>query len=323
MATSHQAVAHAWANQTGRQRTGFNIYYDGPTIFSYGRHFPIARICDDGETDRPTILFTSKGYSRSTAKHKSYISRAIDHHHYRVFSVNDVLARKPAEHLKNWECSIEDARESIGKAKRARKNASWYIDDAERAVKRCNDYSTAFGLGMSTVTMESLDATAAEIAARAETMRREAEIARAKAEREAVLRNRENLRAWLDGKNIYPPYTKVPYVRVNGDQVETTWGARVPLPDALQAWKLMKSARAERITFEATPDDMGGYVDDSQLRVGDFRISTITPTGMRVGCHFIPFKAAKMAAIKAGIEVDPSTVNDLARWADDGGRTMQ
>lgn len=38
-------VAHLWAHQTqdhARNKLG-NFYFDGATIYSYGRHFPIAR----------------------------------------------------------------------------------------------------------------------------------------------------------------------------------------------------------------------------------------------------------------------------------------
>lgn len=287
---NHNEVAHAWANQTGRACKGFNMFYEDRTIYSYGYHFPIARICDDGECADPAILFASKGYSVSTAKHKSIVSRAIDHHHYRVFVVENVNARTPAQHLANWEASIKQAREAMGRAKRARKNASWYLDDAEQCANRCNEYSDAFNLGLSRVSLETLDAAAGEAIARAEAMRKEAELARAKAERERALRDRERLRAWLQGADVFPPHTRVPYVRVKGDAVETTWGATVPLHDALGLWGMMKHARATHSAREFL-----------EKRIGDFRLTSVTPTGARVGCHYIPFKYAQLAAYAAGL----------------------
>lgn len=61
-------------------------------------------------------------------------------------------------------------------------------------------------------------------------------------------------------------------------------------------WQLMKQARAEHVTFSGRGDD------GSTTRIGDFTLSQITPTGMRVGCHFIPFKFAQIAACAAGLE---------------------
>lgn len=293
---NHNEVAHAWANQTGRARRGFNMYYEGHTIFSYGDHFPIARIVDEaGSSGAPgLILFTSRSYSTSTAKHKTYTSRAIDHHRYTVLVVHNVRPIGPNDHRDNYERLIRAAKDALGKAARARKYASFHLDDAERFIRTANEYSARFGLGVPEVTKETLDEAAAAIAKRAEEMRAAAELERARAARARALRERDDLRAWLRGADVYPPHTRVPYVRVKGDEVETTWGAKVPLADAMIAWAAMKEARAEHIT-------LGRCEDGSSLRVGDFTVSQITPTGMRVGCHFIPFKFAQLAACAAGI----------------------
>lgn len=60
-------VAHIWAaqsQQSGRNAQG-NFYFEGQTIYSYGRHFPIATIVGND------VLFTDKSYSNTTAKHIS------------------------------------------------------------------------------------------------------------------------------------------------------------------------------------------------------------------------------------------------------------
>jgi hypothetical protein len=68
----------------------------------------------------------------------------------------------------------------------------------------------------------------------------------------------------------------------------------VPLNEALRAWSLMKAARDEHRELCVTPQ--GG------LRVGDFSVEAINETGMRIGCHFIPYRFAKLAAVNAGID---------------------
>lgn len=288
---NHNEVAHHWANRTGRKCRGFNMFYEGRTIYSYGPHFPIARIVEEIEAERETILLTTKGYSISTSKHISYTRRAIDTHRYAVFHVYDVQARTPQSHLANWERMIADARESLDKASRARTRASLYLDSALNSVGNANAYNEAFRLGLNPVTVESLNDAAADIARRAEEMRAQAELERAKASRARALRERETLRAWLNGADVYPPHTRVPYVRVKGDEVETTWGARVPLVDALRAWGAMKYARAHH---SAVPRESVGSL-------GGFSVTEVSPIGMRVGCHFIPFKFAQLAACAAGL----------------------
>jgi len=54
-----------------------HLYIEGDTIYSYGSHFPIAqRIVLGGET---AYLFTTGGYSTTTARHKSLVRHAIRH----------------------------------------------------------------------------------------------------------------------------------------------------------------------------------------------------------------------------------------------------
>lgn len=67
---NNQQIAEAFARgaTTGK---GSNLFIDGKTIYSYGRHFPVATRTARG------MLFTSRGYSRTTAKHKGMVWRAI------------------------------------------------------------------------------------------------------------------------------------------------------------------------------------------------------------------------------------------------------
>lgn len=37
-------VCHYWANQIQPEGRAGNVYFDGPRIYSYGRHFCMARI---------------------------------------------------------------------------------------------------------------------------------------------------------------------------------------------------------------------------------------------------------------------------------------
>lgn len=52
---------------------GSNMFIDGDTIYSYGRHFPIARRMPDG-----TINFTTRKYSQSTTIQTSKVRSSLD-----------------------------------------------------------------------------------------------------------------------------------------------------------------------------------------------------------------------------------------------------
>lgn len=74
---SPDMVAHLWANksQSSARNSNRSFYFEDDTIYSYGRHFPIARhATHKGE---PCILFTVRDYSPTTSNHKSMVRRAI------------------------------------------------------------------------------------------------------------------------------------------------------------------------------------------------------------------------------------------------------
>ena len=63
---TNREVAQAFAN--GKQKgKSLHMFIDGDTIYSYGYHFPIAR------RFQGVILFTNKGYSQTTARHKTLV----------------------------------------------------------------------------------------------------------------------------------------------------------------------------------------------------------------------------------------------------------
>src|SRR5687768_2307948 len=72
---NNSEVPHIWAQQSqpsGRNSNG-NIYFEGATIYSYGRHFPMATI------EGNDVFLTKKTYSNSTAKHLNKTWSAISH----------------------------------------------------------------------------------------------------------------------------------------------------------------------------------------------------------------------------------------------------
>jgi len=68
-------VARLWINQSqddARNRRG-NFYFNGLTIYSYGRHFPIAKL----DPEHKVVFITTKDYSRTTGGHIGEVSSAI------------------------------------------------------------------------------------------------------------------------------------------------------------------------------------------------------------------------------------------------------
>lgn len=89
--SSREEVSHEWAKQfaggidSDRHGRAGNVYFEGATIYSYGSHFPIARILRvPSERQRkrdpdaiPVVLFNSDDWSPSTAQHKTIVRCAL------------------------------------------------------------------------------------------------------------------------------------------------------------------------------------------------------------------------------------------------------
>lgn len=69
-------VAHIWMHQTQEESRCRSIFHEGKSIYSYGRHYEIARHVEtlSGE---PMILFNRDSNSRTTEKHKDTVQMAI------------------------------------------------------------------------------------------------------------------------------------------------------------------------------------------------------------------------------------------------------
>jgi hypothetical protein len=71
-------IAHIFAHEAGRNVKCRNGFVDNNVIFSFGRHFPIAKRYVDTK-GKTTIFFTLDTYSSTTSKHISDVWRATQH----------------------------------------------------------------------------------------------------------------------------------------------------------------------------------------------------------------------------------------------------
>ena len=299
---NHNDVAHAWAHQTGRHRKGFNMFYEGATIYSYGYHFPIATHAQTAQ-GHPVVLMTTAGYSVSTAKHKNYVARAI--RHLEVIRVPHLMRGHPPQvdneaAAREWYAAIASALRS---AERARKHKAFHVSEAQYLIDQHNTYANAFALVGTRhfPVLLSLETFGAQYAEMQGAIRQEREAAAERQRLEGLARaieDKARLRDWLKGvEGVHAPRTLRPMVRVKGDMLQTTWGVSVPLEDALRVYEHAKRMNAMP---RETPDD---GLCDIVGSVGSFGDAYVSRTGnIRVGCHTIPFRYARMAACLAGIE---------------------
>lgn len=137
-------VFHLWANQSRNSAKSGNVFFEGPTIYSYGYHFPIATLktLEDGT---PIALFNPDRYSVTTAKHKSKAQGAVhsrtrhDIDSRRWGSVNGradlerELAAQAVINAKKTDYAKQEKREAAKRARERKKLDA--MDILERAEK--------------------------------------------------------------------------------------------------------------------------------------------------------------------------------------------
>jgi hypothetical protein len=120
--TSHADIAERFSKGAISGKAS-SMFIDGDTIYSYGYHFPIARHTKLLFKAQQVVLFNSRGYSSSTARHKMRTAQAL-----RSFFLLEVFGADEKNVNDQFNQNNHDIQEAIGKMQRARTNNSkiWY-----------------------------------------------------------------------------------------------------------------------------------------------------------------------------------------------------
>lgn len=69
MAKTHHEVARLWAAQSVPSAKGSNLFFEGDTIYSYGYHWPLAKLVRLDDTGTCVALLNNVWYSPTTNRH--------------------------------------------------------------------------------------------------------------------------------------------------------------------------------------------------------------------------------------------------------------
>lgn len=272
--SNHKEVCHFWANQVQSSGKSGNVFFDGPTIYSYGSHFPMATLIDD------VAVFTTERYSTTTAKHLSE-ARYAANHLKQIFVVHPL--DKAIDQVKETESQIAAL---LGKASRARKNKDWYIKEAMSKAENFNTFAT--------LKKESVRITTGFNAADLKTLL--AEFAEDDRKRDAAEKRRvdheqkKQRAAWRAGRGNFCNGSMM--LRITGDEVHTSQGARIPVDAAKALWPII-----ERVRSNGTKGDY-----ETGLDLGNYRLTKIRRDGsILVGCHDIPYAELALIAAQLGL----------------------
>jgi hypothetical protein len=285
-------VAHVWAQQSqpeGRNGGG-SLFFDGPSIYSYGSHFEIARFVT--RRRRRCVLLTNRASSVTTTGHVSQVRRAIPGD-VPVFTIQPGLTARDARRA--YAARIRD---NLSLASRARLRAESYLSEARAAYDEALAYAQFFGLEWSNhiklpddMAQAMADARAAGKIAAAKQAKRDA------AKRRALqLKHSSDFLVWRETGGQYCPSCYYPtdgssllaYNRAE-DQVETSHGASVPGDHARRAWPIIKRMRADGVS-----------IPDRPIRLGHFAVDRINGD-LSIGCHRITWAEAERVADKLGL----------------------
>lgn len=300
-------VAHLWAAQGKPGAKGSNLFFEGPVIFSYGHHFPIANIIPATKARPRVILFTSRDYSVTTAKHKGQVRRAIPDSDI-CFTVPKVRADfggvESIDHNANARYLRAQVIEAQSKALRATKYAKEYADSAREALEALRGYLGYFGRYITpNADRAALRAfarkplwTARELAKIGAKIERGAALEAAREAREAAKRAEAAkelipaLEAWAAGTGEYrsgfynlPCRLRVVMAEHGPDRiVETSHGANVPLAAAIM---LLGAWQAGAVELGA--------------KIGPYTVEAVTPELITIGCHKIDRVEAERVIVPA------------------------
>ncbi len=260
---SPQQVCHLFANQLqteARTPTG-NLFFDSENLYSYGRHFCIARFVD---TD--TLLFTERGYSNTTAKHISYARHATNH-------IKKIYCAYPTgAHSQNFDYWEKDAKNLLTKLKNARKQ-ELYLVDLVRIKDKVNTYVEYFKIRIP-LTLESVLSITdkSEVIEYLESKQKIMDQEKAEAEAIYKAKHEEELELWRNFERQKMHLRDgFDYIRKDKNKFETSQGVTIPISVGLRFYRNIKQIK----------------VNDEFL---GFTIKEITNEYISIGCHRITFK---------------------------------
>lgn len=277
---STSEVFHYWANQVQSEGRAASVFFEGPKLYSYGRHFCIARILPSG-----VVAFTTRDYSVTTSKHKSQARSAARH-------LRTVYCNDPSD---NAQANTTHARHAIRDALHAstRKGTRYTTRDAHKAralriAEDANVYLAALPaderqgvLPLDTTDLEKVREHLDAIEAAEKRLREEQHAARLADLQSSLAEWRAGVILSRSGLSALPVA-----LRINTDatEVQTSHGASIPLADALKLWPIIERVRASEHDYEPGAP------------VGPYSLTKIRRDGsLVVGCHDIAY--AEVSAI--------------------------
>lgn len=286
---------HVWASQSQDEGRAGNVFFVGATCYSYGHHFPMATIVRNTRGD-VAALFTTSSYSMTTSRHLSEARSAVSH--LPRFKVDRMYLESAthggaAQH-KATEASYRAAVEAhLLKGARARFRADAYLDAALEDARTFNAYAEFYSIK---ARIELDAASVRQLTERAlatDKAHKAAAASKLKADRARWAIDLESWRKGEDVAHVYGWQNLPTALRVVGDEIQTSRGARVPVSVARGLWDLVNLARDSNRAHT-----LAGH----PIMVGPYALTSISANGdLKIGCHDIAYAELERMARTLGL----------------------
>ena len=241
--------------ETGRTPNG-NLFFENNKIYSYGYHYLLGEFIDEN-----TIVINNSGYSRTTNTHISMLRNAT--RDKKQFFTEQVDPKKALINLENW----------LNKLPRATRLKQDYILEIDFCFKKYTefiDYTKKEISILNKETHEKIVALKDSFYNDFENLEQEIKEQQKRQKEKEKQAIKENLIKWKSNEiNYFRNNTGKDFLRLIGENIETSQGVKIPI---IEAKRLLKLIDIKNI--------IGQRVDD-RFVVRSF------DTILRVGCHNI------------------------------------
>ena len=269
---NNSELAHAFALQNqehGRTPNG-SFYFYGDSLFSYGLHFCIAKFLNED-----TVLFTTRTYSNTTAKHLSYSASALSHKR-KIYCPYPIGTH--GDNFRWWDERIDRTLKALTTCRKPEAHLHTLSHFGSQIETYCEYFKIAVPDHIKTKLSVTSTADAKEAIANA---------AKAEAERLEKEFKRE-LKLFRSGKkhrmSIRNAYD---YIRVDEKRFTTSQGVEIPHSIGLKFYELLKA---------------GKVVAGDKLM--EYTVGGITKSEVEIGCHRITFKEIKKAVSSKTLQLN-------------------
>ena len=222
---TNSELAHTYANQSqqsGRNSSG-SFYFDGKAIYSYGRHFPIAKIVTN-EQGLECMLFTYRSYSNSTSKQISIVRNATRQY-------KKIYCYSPEDsHELNFKSWLNLAEIETAKLQKAKK-PELYLNQLGILNREALEYAEFFNIEIpitlqAVLSIKDKKENLVYMSKKAELMK----IEKAKKEKAQKIEYKEQLKKWFNFETgrVYGGFN-FDFLRLNENRVETTQAVKIHL----------------------------------------------------------------------------------------------